>query len=330
LELERGLIFANEFFVMRHFLKETDFSRDEIRETFLLATAYKEGRGRDAVPFLHNQTWGLLFYKNSTRTRVSFEVGIGELGGRTVYLDHNAMQIGRGETLHDTAKVLSRYLSGLVIRTYGQEVVDEIAEHATIPVVNGLTDFLHPCQIYSDALTIAEKLGDPSQPFETLAAKKLAFLGDTSCNMANSWILGGAMLGMEIVLAGPPDHQPSPEIRSLLEREGLVENFTFTSDASEAVANADVVYTDVWVSMGCENEEQERLAKMRPYAVTQDLMAQAKTSAIFMHCMPTHPGLEVSQEVLDSSQSVIFDQAENRLHAQKAIVTLLAQKATAS
>ncbi len=315
---------------MRHFLKETDFSRDEIEEVFLLATAYKEGRGRDATPFLGGQTWGLLFYKNSTRTRLSFEVGIGELGGRTVYLDKNAMQIGRGETLHDTAKVLSRYINGLVIRTFGQDIVEEIAEHATIPVVNGLTDLLHPCQIYSDALTIAEKLGDPRQPFESLAGKKLAFLGDTSCNMANSWILGGAMLGMEISLGGPDDHQPGSDALALFEKEGFSGKFHFTTDASEAVANADVVYTDVWVSMGCEAEEDERLSKMRPYAVTADLLAKAKPDALFMHCMPTHPDLEVSQEVLDSPQSIIFDQAENRLHAQKAIVTLLAREASGS
>ncbi len=315
---------------MKHFLKETDFSRDEAEEVFLLATTYKEGRGRDVAPFLQGQTWGLLFYKNSTRTRVSFEVGIGELGGRTVYLDQNAMQIGRGETLHDTAKVLSRYLGGLVIRTFGHEIVEEIAEYATIPVVNGLTDLLHPCQIYSDALTIAEKLGDPRHPFESLAGKKLAFLGDTSCNMANSWILGGSMLGMEIALAGPPDHQPGPEASALLEQGGFPGDFFFTTEVSEAVIDADVVYTDVWVSMGCEDEEQDRLAKMRPYAVTKEIMAKAKPDALFMHCMPTHPGLEVSQEVLDSPQSVIFDQAENRLHAQKAIVTLLARAASAS
>ncbi len=315
---------------MKHFLKETDFSREEAKEAFLLATAYKQGRGRDTAPFLRDQTWGLLFYKHSTRTRVSFEVGIAELGGRTVYLDQHAMQIGRGESLHDTAKVLSRYLGGLVIRTFGQEIVEEIAEHASIPVVNGLTDLLHPCQIYSDALTIVEKLGDPANPFESLAGKKLAFLGDTSCNMANSWILGGAMLGMEISLGGPSDHQPGPEARALLEQDGLPDTFSFTTDASEAVADADVVYTDVWVSMGCEQEEEARLTKMRPYAVTSDLLPQAKPEALFMHCMPTHPGLEVSQDVLDSPQSVIFDQAENRLHAQKAIVTLLARSASES
>ena len=315
---------------MKHFIKETDFTKDEIKEIFSLATAYKKGRGRDVAPFLRGQTWGLLFYKNSTRTRVSFEVGIGELGGSTVYLDQNASQLGRGETLHDTAKVLSRYLSGLVVRTFGHEVVEEIAQHASIPVVNGLTDLLHPCQIYSDALTICEKLGDPNSPFESLAGKKLAFLGDTSCNMANSWILGGAMLGMEISLGGPADHQPDQDAMSLFEQQGLSDKFRFTSDASEAVADADVVYTDVWVSMGYEEEEDDRLSKMRPYAVTADLLSQAKPDALFMHCMPTHPGLEVSQEVLDSPQSIIFDQAENRLHAQKAIVTLLARQASPS
>jgi len=193
-----------------------------------------------------------------------------------------------------------------------------------------LTDLLHPCQIYSDALTIAEKLGDPCKPFDSLAGKKLAFLGDTSCNMANSWILGGAMFGMEIALSGPADHRPGPEVISLLEKDGLTDTTCFSTDPMEAVADADVVYTDVWVSMGCEDEEQDRLAKMRPYSVTKDVMANAKPDALFMHCMPTHPGQEVSQEVLDSSQAIIFDQAENRLHAQKAIVTLLAREASAS
>ncbi len=309
---------------MKHFLKETDFSEDEIRGIFSHATELKQSRTENPCEALRGKTWGLLFYKNSTRTRVSFEVGINELGGRALMLDQGGMQIGRGESIHDTAKVLSRYLHGLVIRTFGQEIIEEFAEHAGIPVVNALTDLLHPCQIYADCLTIAEKLGDPREPFASLAGKKLAFLGDTACNMANSWILAGALFGLKISLGGPESFSPGKVIRDLLGAEGFPSDFHFTNNPDEAVTDADVVYTDVWVSMGCEEEEEARIETMKPYAVTAEILAQAKPDALFMHCMPTHPGLEVAQEVLDSPQAIIFDQAENRLHMQKAILAKLA------
>ena len=309
---------------MKHFLKENDFSNDEILEVFDRASHLKQNRKQELANDLAGQTWGLLFYKNSTRTRVSFEVGINELGGKALVLDQKTTQIGRGESIHDTAQVLSRYLHGLVIRTFEHEIIEEFAAHADIPVVNALTDLLHPCQIYADCFSIAEKLGDSRDPFGSLAGKKLAFLGDTSCNMANSWIMAGKLFGMKVSLAGPKDFAPKPDFHDLLNNERMDCDFQFTSDPNEAVTDADIVYTDVWVSMGSEEEEESRIESMKPFAVTSELLSQAKSKALFMHCMPTHPGMEVSQEVLDSSQTIIFDQAENRLHVQKAILAKLA------
>jgi ornithine carbamoyltransferase len=309
---------------MKHFLKENDFSNDEILEVFDRATNLKQSRKQGLANDLAGQTWGLLFYKNSTRTRVSFEVGINELGGKAVLLDQKTTQIGRGESIHDTAKVLSRYLHGLIIRTFEHEIIEEFADNADIPVVNALTNLLHPCQIYADCFSIAEKLGGSRDPFESLAGKKLAFLGDTSCNMANSWIMAGKIFGMKVSLAGPKDFAPKPDVDQLLNNEGIACNYQFTSDPNEAVRDADIVYTDVWVSMGSEEEEGSRIESMTPFAVTSKLLSQAKSEALFMHCMPTHPDMEVSQEVLDSPQAIIFDQAENRLHVQKAILAKLA------
>lgn len=311
---------------MKHFLKETDFDTDEIRSVFAHAFEYKQNRGQAGSPGpLAGQTWGLLFYKNSTRTRVSFEVGLNELGGHPLVLDQRGSQIGRGESIADTARVLSRYLSGIIIRTYGQEIIEEFAAEGSVPVVNALTDLLHPCQIYADCFTLCEKLGHSRDPFAALAGKKLAFLGDTACNMANSWLLAGALFDMKIALAGPAGYAPGQPIKDLLEAEGLASDYAFTTDPAEAVEDADVVYTDVWVSMGDEDEEASRLAEMRPYSVTTDLLDRAKPNALFMHCMPAHPGQEVSQEVLDDPRAILFDQAENRLHVQKAILAQLAQ-----
>jgi ornithine carbamoyltransferase len=309
---------------MKHFLKENDFSNDEILEVFDRASHLKQNRKQELANDLAGQTWGLLFYKNSTRTRVSFEVGINELGGNALVLDQQSTQIGRGESIHDTAKVLSRYLHGLIIRTFGHEIIEEFAANADIPVVNALTDLLHPCQIYADCFSIAEKLGDSRDPFASLAGKKLAFLGDTSCNMANSWIMAGKLFGMKVSLAGPKGFAPKQDFYDLLNNEGMDCDYQFTSDPNEAVTDADIVYTDVWVSMGSEEEEESRIESMNPFAVTSELLSQAKSEALFMHCMPTHPGMEVSQEVLDSPQTIIFDQAENRLHVQKAILAKLA------
>lgn len=311
---------------MPHFLKETDFDKAAIQRIFAQAHDMKVDRfGTPAL--LDRQSWGMLFYKNSTRTRVSFEVGINELGAHPVTLNVGNMQIKRGESTADTAKVLSRYLHGLVIRCYDHEILETFAAEGSVPVVNALSDFLHPCQIYTDMFTLAERwAGGRDDLAASLAGKKLAFLGDTASNMANSWLLGGAHLGMEISLGGPAGFEPGEGILALLAKEKLSDKFTFSSDPLEAVKGADVVYTDVWVSMGDEAQAEARIAEMQPYAVTSELMSVAKPGACFMHCLPAHPGEEVTQDVLDSPSSIIFDQAENRLHVQKAILGELVRK----
>ena len=309
---------------MRHFLKETDFNYAEASAVFESARKIKQFRGRTSSGTLNGQTWALLFAKSSTRTRVSFEVGLTELGAHVMYLDQRTTQMGRGETISDTAKVLSRYVHGIVIRTYGHEIIEEFAASSSMPVVNALTDFLHPCQIYTDAFTLAERWAKPGQPLiESLKGRKLAFIGDSANNMANSWILGGALFGMKIALAGPKGFAPGKEIVEQLKKDGLENNFLYTEDPLEAAADADVLYTDVWVSMGQEAEEKERLKLFKPYCVDSRLMAAAKKDAIFMHCLPAHLGMEVSEEVYNSPASIIFDQAENRLHVQKAVVSAL-------
>jgi len=349
---------------MRHFLKETDFSAEELPEIFALAQQLKAERKQgasqstglqrearqmeeSATP-LAGQSWGMIFAKSSTRTRVSFEVGVHELGGHPIFLSKSDIQLGRGETVVDTARVLSRYLHGLIVRTYAHAELEELAENATMPVINALTDFLHPCQIYTDLFTLAEcwatqpqadSLGAlplsarPMQAVDglpsgealvaSLRGRKLAYLGDCSFNMANSWILGGALFGMQIALAGPEGFGPGPEIDALLAAAGLPKNYVFTSDPYEAVRDADAVYTDVWASMGQEGEARERRRAMEPYAVTRELFAAARPDAYFMHCLPAHAGEEVEQAILDDPRSIIFDEAENRLHMQKAIMATL-------
>ncbi len=308
---------------MRHFLAETDFSAAEAAAIFNTARRLKRERGRHEQP-LAGQTWALIFSKSSTRTRVSFEVGIRELGGSPLFLNRNDIQLGRGETIEDTAKVLSRFIHGLIVRTHAHSDVERLATAGSVPVINALTDFLHPCQIYADAFTLAERWAGPTgNLFASLRGRKLAFLGDTACNMAYSWILGGALFGMQIALSGPAEFAPGPEITALLKKLGLPVNFTFTTDPLAAVQGADVVYTDVWVSMGKEEETKERLRVMSPYQVTGKIFGTAKPDAWFMHCLPAHPGEEVAQDVLDNPRSIIFDEAENRLHVQKAILARL-------
>jgi ornithine carbamoyltransferase len=316
---------------MKHFLKETDFKPHEVAEVFALARDLKHKRGRQPSSVLQHQTWAMIFSKSSTRTRVSFEVGVHELGGNPLFLNKNDIQLGRGESVEDTAKVLSRFVHGLIVRTYEHSEVERLAASGTIPVINALTDFLHPCQIYTDAFTLAERwVSQGGDLLASLKGRKIAFLGDTACNMANSWILGAALFGMKISLSGPNGFEPGPEIDALLKQEGFAKNYQFTTDPFEAVKDADVVYTDVWVSMGKEEETKQRIAQMSPYAVTGKIFAAAKPDAYFMHCLPAHPGEEVGQEVLDSPRSIIFDQAENRLHVQKAIMaTLVASRSRA-
>ena len=308
---------------MRHFLKETDFSRAEAGQIFALARRFKQERGKHEQP-LAGQTWAMIFAKSSTRTRVSFEVGIHELGGNPLFLNTNDIQIGRGETIADTAKVLSRFVHGLVVRTYAQSDLADLAAHGGLPVVNALTDFLHPCQIYADAFTAAERWAGPSGDLlASLAGRKVAFLGDTGFNMANSWILGAGLFGLKVSLGGPAGSAPGREICELAARTGSA--FHFTSDPYEAVAGADIVYTDVWTSMGQESETAERRRRLLPFQVNGKLFAAAKPDALFMHCLPAHADEEVTQEVLDNPRCVIFDEAENRLHVQKAILAQLAR-----
>jgi ornithine carbamoyltransferase len=312
---------------MKHFLKETDFRPSEVAEIFARAQNFKQKRGQPS-PVLAGQTWAMIFSKSSTRTRVSFEVGLHELGAHAIFLNKNDIQLGRSESVADTARVLSRFVHGLIVRTFDHAEVVELAQHGSIPVVNALTDFLHPCQIYADAFTAAERWAGPGGDLlGALRGRKIAFLGDTCFNMANSWILGAALFGLKISLAGPKGYEPGAAINALLKAEGFANSYHFTTDPYEAVSGADIVYTDVWASMGQEEQAKERIRLMSPYAVRGKLFAEAKPDAYFMHCLPAHPGEEVAQAVLDNPRSIIFDQAENRLHVQKAILAALSESA---
>ena len=313
---------------MKHYLKETDLQPRELEHVFALARKLKHERGRKASKALAGQTWALIFSKASTRTRVSFEVGIHELGGHAIFLNKNDIQLGRGESIEDTARVLSRYVHGLIVRTFDHGDVEKLAASGSVPVVNALTDFLHPCQSLSDAFSAAERWAGPDGDLiAALRGRKIAFFGDTNFNMANSWILAAGIFGMKITLAGPAGHEPGPKIKALLQSEGRPVDYAFTTDSFEAVAGADLVYTDVWTSMGQEDATSARIARMRPYRVTEKLFSAAKPDALFMHCLPAHPGEEVEQAVLASPRSIVFDEAENRLHVQKALLTVLAESA---
>ncbi len=310
---------------MQHFLKETDFTVNQAAEVFTLAHALKQGRGKHTPPTLKGQTWAMIFSKSSTRTRVSFDVGIHELGGHPIFLNKNDIQLGRGESIYDTANVLSRFVHGLIVRTYEQSEVEQLAELGSVPVINALTDYLHPCQIYTDAFSMAERWADGANFMESLKGKKLAYFGDTANNMSNSWILGAAMFGMELVLCGPEGYEPGEEIKATLAESGHASTWSFTTDPEAAAKDADVLYTDTWVSMGQEEESAERIAAMKPYSVTSDLMKLGKPDALFMHDLPAYKGMEVQEDVLYGKQSIIFDEAENRLHTQKAIMSVLAE-----
>jgi ornithine carbamoyltransferase len=313
---------------MKHFLKETDLTLREAAEVFAQAANFKKSRGRKTAPVLDQQTWAMIFAKSSTRTRVSFEVGIHELGGNPLFLNKNDIQLGRGESIEDTARVLSRYVHGMVVRTFDHNDVVKLAQYSSVPVINALTDLLHPCQMYSDAFTLAERwAGRSKNLLGSLKGKKIAFVGDTACNVASSWVLGANYFGMKIAVSGPKGFKPSPAFDAFLASEGFDDGYEFTTDPYEAVRGADVVYTDVWVSMGKESESVRRLKLLAPYVVDAKLFAAAKRDAYFMHCLPAYPGKEVTQEVLDDSRSIIFDQAENRLHMQKALMAFLAKAA---
>jgi ornithine carbamoyltransferase len=289
---------------MKHLLSIAQLSDAEIVEIFALAEKLKAQRGRGDRP-LQGQTWALIFKKASTRTRVSFEVGIRELGGESLYLSSNDIQMGRGESVADTARVLSRYIHGVVIRTFAQQDVVEFAEAGTIPVINALTDDEHPCQILADLFTIIEKRG-------ALRGKKVVFIGDGACNVPLSWIAAAPKVGIELWIAAPPEFQPAS-----------APGVHVTADLQAAAKDADVLYTDVWVSMGKEAEAAERLKVLAPYQINAALLRQARPDALVMHCLPAYREKEITTEVFAAHQQTIFDQAENRLHVQKAILTLL-------
>jgi ornithine carbamoyltransferase len=252
----------------------------------------------------------MIFRKSSTRTRISFEVGMTQLGGHALFIFDRDSQIGRGEPIHDTAKVLSRYVDGIMIRTFGHEEVEELSQHSSVPVINGLTDLLHPCQVVADLQTVAEEFG-PNYPERTVA-----WIGDGN-NMANSWLNAAYRLGFSVRLACPEGYDPDP---SIFKRAEEMADILLTRDPFEAVQGADVVTTDVWASMGQEKEARERMGAFTGFSVDDALMEQAIPDAIFLHCLPAHRGEEVSSSVIDGTQSRIFNEAENRLHAQKAIL----------
>lgn len=306
---------------MRSFLRETDFSFDEAKEVFNIASRYKKIRGAGRLDVLKDQSWGLIFFKKSTRTRLSFQTGVYELGANPMVLEADDLQISRGETIEDTAKVMGRYLHGIVIRAFGHDVVEDFKKYSGISVVNALTDALHPCQSYTDIFTMMEHFGNGNPTLEAIKGRKFVFYGDTACNMAYSLALAGGMFGLEVVLSGPEEFRPTKELDKFFEDANLNPTWTFEPDPEKAAKNADVLYTDVWVSMGKEAEKAERIKTMSPYQVNEKLFAKAKDSAIFMHCLPAHAGEEVSAGVLNSKKAIIFDEAENRLHVQKAILT---------
>jgi ornithine carbamoyltransferase len=292
-----------------------DLDRDDIRVLFENASELKKmQRNGEAYTPLKGKALGMIFDKSSTRTRISFEVGMFQLGGIALFLSGRDTQLGRGESVYDTARIISRYLNGIMIRTYSQELVEEFARHATIPVINGLTDIEHPCQILSDLFTIMEHKGRYSDI-------KVAYIGDGN-NIANSWINAAAKLPFQLTLACPQGYDPEP---SLMER-GIRESengISLYRDPIEAIRDADVVYTDVWTSMGQESEQEERKKMFRNYQINTELLSYARQDVIVMHCLPAHRGEEITAEVMDGPRSVVIDQAENRLHVQKAIMKIL-------
>ncbi len=289
-----------------------DITKEDLKEILELTSKLKNDR--QCSKSLAGKSVGVIFAKSSTRTRVSFEVGIHELGGNPLILDQSKTQIGRGETIEDTARVLSRYLHAIVIRTFKHSDVEGLAANASIPVINALTDDYHPCQVLADLFTIYELTGGQ------LEGKSIAFMGDGASNMSNSIILGGKLAGMDVRIGAPKEFKPSDEILNAENGSGTA---TWYEDPAEAAKGADFVYTDVFVSMGFEEESKARLETLVPYQVNAELMSVAAPDAKILHCLPAHRGEEITHDVLESHQSVVFDQAENRLHVQKAVLELL-------
>jgi ornithine carbamoyltransferase len=294
----------------RDFLALTDFSREEIERLFDLAAEMKAGRYRERP--LEGKVLALLFAKSSTRTRVSFEVGAIQLGGHALFLSARDLQLGRGEPIKDTARVLSRYVQGIVIRTFAHGEAEELARYAAVPVINGLTDLLHPCQVLADVFTIREVFG-------SWEGRVVAWVGDGN-NMANAWLQAAQVLGFELRLACPEGYEPD---RGIFEEAKRTAKVSITELPEEAVRGAHVVNTDVWASMGQEEQAEARALAFQGYTVDRELMALAAPDAIFLHCLPAHRGEEVEEEVIEGPQSRVFDQAENRLHVQKALLATL-------
>ena len=298
----------------KDFLKMSDLTKDELLGLIELAEKLKYER-KNSIPheILKGKTLGMIFEKSSTRTRVSFETGIYQLGGQGLFLSSKDTQLGRGEPIRDTARVLSRYLDGIMIRTFGQEIVDELAQYSDIPVINALTDYAHPCQVLADLLTIKEYKG-------TFEGKKMCYIGDGN-NMANSLIVGGLLAGMDVAVATPDNYLPHSKVLEFAAAYGS--KFILTNDIYEAATDADALFTDVWSSMGMESEIETRKKAFNGYQINEKLMSKAKKDAIVQHCLPAHRGEEITEEVFEAHANEIFDEAENRLHAQKAVMATL-------
>ncbi|MBQ8295538.1 MAG: ornithine carbamoyltransferase [Clostridia bacterium] len=295
---------------MKHLLKLMDLSTNEITEILNLADQLKfEKKNGIKHHLLEGKTLGMIFEKSSTRTRVSFEVGMYDLGGSALFLSSRDLQIGRGEPVQDTARVLSRYLDGIMIRTFAQKEVEDLATYGSIPIINGLTDYCHPCQVLADLMTIREYKG-------ACAGNKLCYIGDGN-NMTNSLIVGGIKMGMEVAVACPKGFEPDAEIMAWAKENG---KFTCTDNVLEAATGADVLYTDVWASMGQEAEAEERKKVFKGYQINDDVMKVANEKAMVLHCLPAHRGEEITAEVFEAHANELFDEAENRLHAQKAVL----------
>ncbi|RMD86677.1 MAG: ornithine carbamoyltransferase [Calditrichaeota bacterium] len=302
----------------RHFLAITDFSREEILEVFQLSGELKEKQKRgEAHRYLEGKTLAMIFQKPSARTRVSFEVGMFQLGGHALYLSPNDIQMGKRESIPDVARTLSRFVDVIMARVFGHNEIEQLAEYASVPVINGLSDLLHPCQVMADVFTILEKRG-------SLENLKVAFVGDGN-NVANSWINIASRIAMQLHLAIPEGYDPNPDILHKAQAAGLSEIKIFRNPV-EAVKGVDVIYTDVWASMGQEAEAEKRRADFKEYQVNIELTKHAASDHLVMHCLPAHRGEEITDEVIDGPHSVVFDEAENRLHVQKAIMVKLLTK----
>lgn len=298
----------------KDFLSVSDFSKEEVLEAIKYAIELKKDRFKDQS--LKGKSIGLVFMKQSTRTRLSFEVGVYQMGGQPIYISASSTQISRGEDIKDTARVMSRYLDGIVIRTFSHREVEDLANYGSIPVINALTDYLHPCQVMADLMTIYERFG-------SLDGKKVAYIGDGN-NMANTWLIACGLMGMDISVATPEGYEPNGkavlEAVELAKKSGA--NIQISNNPEEAVKGADVLYTDVWVSMGQEADKDKKNL-FTGFTIDKRLLKFAKEDAIVMHCLPAHKGEEISEDVFESFADVIFDQAENRLHIQKAIMSLI-------